>query len=693
MRYLCFFHLLTLLSPLLLCSQTIITTGIGNDTSWNLAGSPYHIINDIYIGNGATLTIEAGVEVLCDSNVQIYILGSLIANGTATDSIYIGSLNEALIGDLGPDSHYDWKGFVMYQGSSVQMEYVLGGMANEFFLPILAYDSMILDLSHCHFTENKIFTRLFDATHSSIQQCEFSHSRYVLYNVEHANIQNCVFRNIGDSVQTSVLSIYTLDNQFVNCQFIDIQAQVRLRGGLVDGCEFFYENYVPGPIVYSSIALDAWGAQSPTVIQNSSFFTVAGITVYSSPPGLSINNNEICTSVPGRGIILYNSDFFPTPLDVSNNCWCSLDTGYINQQVFDSMYLAPASNIVMYPVDSFCVPTSVFPGDANHDQVANHSDLLPIGLHFGSVGPVRTNASLNWLSQPADAWGDSLLATGVDLKHVDCDGNGIINEDDTLAIHLNYLQTHNGYKTSSGSVDGIPLYFEMPSASANPGDTLSIPIMLGTIDTPAVQLYGLAFSVQYDSSTIDQSLTQVDFGNSWLGTKETNMLTFSRNLDSLQQIDLALVRINQMDTMGIGQIAEIIVVIDDDIFKRDEPLRLSFANVEAIDASGKSIDLDIKVGISAIQQTDTLTNAISPALSQLLQVYPNPAEKEIVLRLDHHPIQSVSLLNPLGQIGKSMPLSSPDTSIKLDISSFPKGLYLLKVHTEAGEAVRKLMIR
>lgn len=691
MRTFCMIITLMSISPFFLFSQTIVTNGIGNDTTWSLAGSPYHIMNDIYIGGDASLTLEAGVEVLCDSNIQIYILGSLIANGTATDSIYIGSLNESLIGDLGSDSHYDWKGFVIYQGSSVQMDYVIGGMANEFFLPILAYDSMQLDLSHCRFTENKIFTRLFDAEHSSIQNCEFSHSRYAFYDIKNANIQNCTFRNIGDPVNTSYISIYGLDNQFMNCQFIDIQAQVRLRGGLVDGCQFYYENYIPGPTVYASIALDIWGAQSPTVIQNCSFFTVAGITVYSSPPGLSINNNQICTSAPGRGIVLYYSDNYPSPIDLSNNCWCSLDSGYISQQVFDSIYLAPPTNVNIFPADSSCVPTSVYPGDANHDQIANHSDLLPIGLHYGQTGPIRANASLNWTSQPASGWGDTLLSTGVDIKHVDCDGNGFINEDDTLGIHLNYQQTHNAHKTSSHAVDGIPLYLDMPSSPPNPGDTIQIPVMLGTIDTPAVDIYGLAFSIEYDPDLLQEGKSLTQFGGSWLGSKGTDLLTFSKDLDSLHQIDIALVRNNHIDTMGIGQIANIIVVIDDDIFKKEEPLSLRFDNVRGINAEGQFIDLNVKDGISSIQATDTLINHVSPTLSQALMIYPNPAKDEVLISLKSHQIQSISLYTSQGQLCRHETASGED--LRLPLGQLSSGLYLVKVHTRYGDAIRKLMIK
>ena len=34
------------------------------------------------------------------------------------------------------------------------------------------------------------------------------------------------------------------------------------------------------------------------------------------------------------------------------------------------------------------------------------------------------------------------------LKHADCDGNGVVNFDDTLAIDFNYLNTHNKFEAA-----------------------------------------------------------------------------------------------------------------------------------------------------------------------------------------------------------------------------------------------------
>jgi len=64
---------------------------ISEDTTWNLSGSPY-ILDDTYIiGQGATLTIEPGVEVLFNGFYSIIVDGSLNATGTPKDPIIFSS--------------------------------------------------------------------------------------------------------------------------------------------------------------------------------------------------------------------------------------------------------------------------------------------------------------------------------------------------------------------------------------------------------------------------------------------------------------------------------------------------------------------------------------------------------------------------------------------------------------------------
>ena len=82
-------------------TQTDVSGTISSNTTWGVSGSPYTITVNTVIIDGFTLTINAGVNVLFNSDVYLGVLsgGTIVANGTETDSIYFRLSNANTVTD------------------------------------------------------------------------------------------------------------------------------------------------------------------------------------------------------------------------------------------------------------------------------------------------------------------------------------------------------------------------------------------------------------------------------------------------------------------------------------------------------------------------------------------------------------------------------------------------------------------
>ncbi|NJN34164.1 MAG: hypothetical protein HC817_07860 [Saprospiraceae bacterium] len=125
----------------------------------------------------------------------------------------------------------------------------------------------------------------------------------------------------------------------------------------------------------------------------------------------------------------------------------------------------------------------VWAGDTDTSGVVNHLDLLNIGLAFGEKGTPRLcnrlDTCLLWREQSGFDWGRSSI-NGVNLKHVDANGDGEINRADTLAVRRNWFKKHN---LQSGKVltrsEAAPIFVDAKNVAE--GQSVALPIMLGDL--------------------------------------------------------------------------------------------------------------------------------------------------------------------------------------------------------------------
>jgi hypothetical protein len=93
---LCLVVALSFILPAIPCSgqssRTDVQGSISTNTVWNIAGSPYHVTNEVTVETGAVLNIQGGVVVKFDRNTALVIKGTLMATG-ATFTSASGSPN------------------------------------------------------------------------------------------------------------------------------------------------------------------------------------------------------------------------------------------------------------------------------------------------------------------------------------------------------------------------------------------------------------------------------------------------------------------------------------------------------------------------------------------------------------------------------------------------------------------------
>ena len=337
----------------------------------------------------------------------------------------------------------------------------------------------------------------------------------------------------------------------------------------------------------------------------------------------------------------------------------------------------------------------VWPGDANRDLIADNNDLLAIGVGFNDVGPVRPNATINWQGEACLDWSNA-FSGGVNHKNADCNGDGIINGDDTLAILQNYGLQH-AFKLKQPVYQlGLPdLTFTFPKDTIYPGDTVKVQVNLGTSAIPVAGVYGLAYSVDFNAKDVDSSTVKMRYTNSWLANNGGDLLSLQKVFGKAGKVDIAVTRTNHTNVSGSGQIGELDFVMKDDIAPKlaatfTKNLVLNISSVKAILADETVVSLNA-VGDTAVISV-TLTGIKNHTLLNQFKIYPNPAKDRVTIEVADHAISKVELINTIGEVVTQLN-SVPAGSVVIETESLPAGMYYLAVTDGSGRSVQRLCIR
>ena len=340
-------------------------------------------------------------------------------------------------------------------------------------------------------------------------------------------------------------------------------------------------------------------------------------------------------------------------------------------------------------IDNICyngIPEDeeVWPGDANSDNLAHHVDLLSVGLAFGSDGPARNDQVNEWDGLNAPNW-DAFFANGVNYKHADCDGNGVVDEADLEAIAQNYGLTHgpnqDPFQNPGTNLDP-PIMVEFPDPNNVPANTpFEVPVVLGTEEMPVNDIYGLAFTVNFDPELIDPNSIEVVYPTSWFGEPGINVIRIHRIFPNEGKIEIALSRNDQNNVSGYGAIVHIVGIIDDIAGIHNTQVGVELE--AALDSGENPIPLGEHVQSLQIVGEKEEDNPIGRIdLRRGTRIFPNPTRGIVFVTNKYNlAIEEMELLDDKGQrLGRKVKMAN-----EISLEGLPAGVYMLKM--KVGEHI------
>lgn len=324
----------------------------------------------------------------------------------------------------------------------------------------------------------------------------------------------------------------------------------------------------------------------------------------------------------------------------------------------------------------------VWPGDANADSIVTALDMLSVGLYFGSTGPARDSVSNLWIGHNASDWTGTQY-NGANYKQADCNGDGVIDFIDTVAVNLNYGLTRLAL-TSSTDRSGEPIFIVPDAGVYAPGSLVTLEVWAGNAADPLNNIYGLNYEVAINPAAVEPGTLNINYSGSWMGIKNTDMITMQRYNSGV--INITQVRNDQINVSGFGKIAEIKFIANNAIGTiTNFPITVN--TLDAIDNTATPLlvmGLDTTIAVDPSLEVSDLNNAIRTI------IYPNPSNGIIYVQ-SNQPISKVDIIDVSGKLVSTISgLNAYKTTV--DLSAASPGIYSLRISSSIGVTIHKISV-
>ncbi len=384
---------------------------------------------------------------------------------------------------------------------------------------------------------------------------------------------------------------------------------------------------------------------------------------------------------------------------IDDNCWPCVDSVTIVMETwepfefegtdtisivwFNESYSDFAIQKLVVNIQEEC---GVWPGDVNNDGIANNEDLIYLGMKIGTEGGARYNASTDWIGQDVFDW-DDWQNDGINTKFADCDGDGSVYFSDKFAISQNYGLTHTVGKKES---TGVPLSAILPDTIWT-GEPLEIPIILGSETDPVEDFYGIAFSIEFDPTLVEEGSITFDFSSDFLGIEDQEVIGLDKVFFESGVVELGVSKTDMLNTNGYGQIATMSLVMIDDIIGKNEgavlPFSLGFTNITSLGIEGNKVE----VGTATVESEIFIGIENEGITEKEILIYPNPTSNVLQIRMSDKEEYTLKLRDSQGKLLIHQQQIVSD-QLKLDVSSFANGIYFLELQSKYHSITQKIQI-
>ncbi len=348
-------------------------------------------------------------------------------------------------------------------------------------------------------------------------------------------------------------------------------------------------------------------------------------------------------------------------------------TGHLDQITY--MYQNVDSLLAsLNKLDQICIPYQlcldndcVWPGDFDNNGIADHRDYLTWGVMNGLMGSAR-NGLVSWRGQYSEDWNQEV--SGINAKHGDGDGNGIVSLRDIDINSANFLETNQNYIEENAYPPGSDIVLASNPNFDSQGRIRNFTVRAGH---DLHNVLGITFDVEFDTSQFQSSPVL------FYWPEDISRLIYFSGFDPYQYLKVSFVQTNNTGINIDSNYLLIRGLFSSFSLKQGLPIPdstvIKLRNLRAIMPDGTDLLIGSK---SLVVYREGVTGTNDFEIGEI-SVYPNPSDDLLYIEVPYE--VSGEIVNVHGQIIKNVILSAKNP---IDVSDLIPGVYYLRCQGLSG---------